>query len=94
MTDVNYRCCGNTHRRTIRRYPLSNHLVANCLIFHNVYSLTRILYQAALEGRPLTMLARLSPYLTEHVNRFGDYYLNLDRTTPAPDYHLGVLAVN
>ena len=23
-----------------------------------------------------------------------DYYLNLDRTTPAPDYNLGVLVVN
>ena len=61
-----------------------------------MYSLTRILYQAALEGKTFDdeTLARLSPYLTEHVNRFVDYYLNLDRTTPAPDYHLGVLAVN
>jgi hypothetical protein len=35
-------------QRKLNKY---NHLVANCLIFHNVYSLTRILYQAALEGK-------------------------------------------
>jgi hypothetical protein len=33
-------------------------------------------------------LSRLSPYLTEHVNRFGKYTLNLDRDRPAPDYTL------
>jgi hypothetical protein len=31
---------------------------------------------------------RLSPcpYLTEHIDRFGDYILNLDRKPPQPDY--------
>ena len=33
-------------------------------------------------------LSRLSPYLTEHVNRFGKYALNLDRDSPTLDYTL------
>jgi hypothetical protein len=31
-------------------------------------------------------LSAISPYLTEHINRFGDYTLNLDRKPPQPDY--------
>lgn len=67
-----------------------NHLVANCLIFHNVYSLTRVLHELAAEGYEIEAeaVARLSPYLTEHINRFGKYTLNLQRETPAPDYSL------
>jgi TnpA family transposase len=69
-----------------------NHLVANCLIFHNVSTQTRILRQLAEEGHAFDdeTLSRLSPYLTEHVNRFGTYTLNLDRKSPAPDYTLGL----
>ena len=67
-----------------------NHLVANCLIFHNVQAQTRILRQLAAEGEGFddATLSQLSPYLTEHVNRFGKYTLNLDRDSPAPDYTL------
>jgi hypothetical protein len=32
------------------------------------------------------VLAHLSPYITEHVNRFGTYTLNLGRAMPPPDY--------
>jgi TnpA family transposase len=65
-----------------------NHLVANCLIFHNVCSLTRLISQLQDEGEdvPETALARISPYLTEHINRFGDYVLNMDRKPPQPAY--------
>jgi len=31
-------------------------------------------------------IAAISPYLTEHINRFGDYTLNLGRKPPQPDY--------
>ena len=67
-----------------------NHLVANCLIFHNVQAQTRVLHQLAGEGHEFdeATLSRLSPYLTEHVNRFGKYTLNLARTNAAPDYTL------
>jgi hypothetical protein len=51
-----------------------NHLVANCLIFHNVCGLTHVLSQLqdAEEDVPEAALAHISPYLTEHINRFGD----------------------
>ena len=67
-----------------------NHLVANCLIFHNVQAQTRILHQLAEEGEEFdeATLSRLSPYLTEHVNRFGKYTLNLDRDSAVLDYTL------
>ena len=67
-----------------------NHLVANCLIFHNVQAQTRILRQLAEEGEEFddATLSRLSPYLTEHVNRFGKYTLDLDRNSPALNYTL------
>jgi hypothetical protein len=67
-----------------------NRSIANCLIFHNVQAQTRILRQRAEEGEEFdeATLSRLSPYLTEHVNRFGKYTLNLDRDSPAPDYTL------
>jgi TnpA family transposase len=68
-------------QRKIIKY---NHLVANCLILHNVYTLTCVLQQLSTEGYPIDneVLARLSPYATEHINRFGNYVLNLDRNTP------------
>ena len=35
---------------------------------------------------PEDALACISPYLTEHINRFGDYTLNMDRKPPQADY--------
>jgi TnpA family transposase len=69
-----------------------NHLVANCLIFHNVCALTHVLSQLQDEGEdvPETVLARISPYLTEHINRLGDYVLNMDRKPPQPAYNFKV----
>jgi len=65
-----------------------NHLVANCLIFHNVCSLTRIVRELQRDGDEVQKdaLACISPYLTEHINRFGDYTLNMDRKPPQLDY--------
>ena len=36
-------------------------------------------------------LRRLSPYLTEHINRFGDYLVDIERKPPAVNYHLDIL---
>jgi Tn3 transposase DDE domain len=62
--------------------------VANCLIFHNVCSLTYVLRQLQDDGDdvPETALARISLYLTEHINRFGDYVLNMNWRPPQPAY--------
>ncbi|WP_251030986.1 MULTISPECIES: transposase [unclassified Exiguobacterium] len=61
-----------------------NHLVANCLIFYNVFQLTQILHEYMQEGNQLDedALSELSPYLTFHINRFGEYRLNSDRRPP------------
>jgi TnpA family transposase len=50
-------------RRKLIKY---NHLVANCLIFHDVQAQTRVLRQLAEEGEEFddATLSRLSPYLT------------------------------
>jgi hypothetical protein len=67
-----------------------NHLVANCLIFHNVYHLSRVLRDLQREGYPLegSEVAALSPYVTAHINRFGHYELDLDTRPPELAYDL------
>ena len=58
-----------------------NHLVANCVIFHNVFSLSRVLHDLQGEGYPLEVaeVAALSPYVTQHINRFGRYDLDMEQ---------------
>ena len=65
-------------QRKIIRY---NHLVANLVVFHNVVSMTQTLQKLIDEGQVVTpeIMARLSPYKTEHINRFGNYELQFDR---------------
>ena len=65
-------------QRKIIRY---NHLVANLVVFHNVVSMTRVLQELIDAGYPVTpeIIARLSPYKTEHINRFGHYELRFDQ---------------
>ena len=64
-----------------------NHLVANLLIFHTVVGMTRALDGLARDGHGAAItpeaLAGTSPYLNEHLNRFGSYVLDLS-TPPAP----------
>ena len=65
-----------------------NHLVANCLILHNVQSMSRILHELAEEGHDIddALLAGVSPYGKDHVNRFGKYQVNLERTASELKY--------
>ena len=60
-------------------------LVANAIMLQNVADITEVLYQLAQEGFQITRarVARLSPYLTEHIKRFGDYMLDME-TRPDP----------
>ena len=68
-------------QRKIIRY---NHLVANLVVFHNVVSMPRVLQDLIDAGYPVTpeIIAQLSPYKTEHINRFGHYELRFDRVPP------------
>src|SRR5688572_24056511 len=56
-----------------------NGLVANAVIFHNVLDQSRILAELIAEGFPVQRedVMALSPYLTLHIKRFGDYILDL-----------------
>jgi hypothetical protein len=69
-----------------------NHLVANCLIFYNVFQLTPILHEYMLEGKLLDeeVLSDLSPYHTFHVNRFGKYRLDTERRQPDLQFDIPV----
>lgn len=81
------------NREEQRKIIKYNHLIANCLIFYNVFELSRILQELALAGYPLEpeAIAALSPYWTHHVNRFGVYDLNLDRCPPTINFEAPIL---
>jgi TnpA family transposase len=66
-------------QRTFIKY---NHLMANLLVFHNVVTMTKALQDLEAAGHAASheVLAALSPYQTEHINRFGTYVLDFDRT--------------
>lgn len=55
-----------------------NDLVANAVIFQNVVDQTRILRMLKEEGFPVSRedVATLSPYVTSHIKRFGDYIID------------------
>jgi len=63
-------------------------LLPDCLIFHNLCSLTRLVQTLEQRGgsTPADAIAAISSYLTKHINRFGDYALNLARKPPQPGY--------
>jgi TnpA family transposase len=62
-----------------------NHLVSSLVIFHTVDAMTKVLGELEAEGHTFSReaIGALSPYRREHINRFGDYTLNLERI-PAP----------
>ena len=70
-----------------RKMVKYNHLVANLLIFHTVVGMTRALDSLVADGHgaaiPPDALAGTSPYLNEHLHRFGRYELALTKP-PAP----------
>ena len=55
-----------------------NDLIANAVIFQNVVDLTEVWQQLQTEGYLLDRedVGGLSPYLTSHIKRFGDYVLD------------------
>jgi Tn3 transposase DDE domain len=61
-------------------------LVANAVMLHNVADMTNVLYELRQQGEGVTpeVVRRLSPYLTEHIKRFGQYVLDMD--TPRSHY--------
>ena len=71
-----------------------NHLLANCLIFHNVHAMTAASHRLLREGVIVKeeTLRYLSPYGAEHINRFGIYEWNRRHVAPSLDYELEILS--
>src|SRR2546425_866764 len=61
------------NRREMRKYLKYNHLLANIVIFANIALLTDALNELASEGHRIDpeAVAALSPYMTQHLVRFG-----------------------
>lgn len=58
--------------------------MAKAAIFQTVVDMTQVLVKLGQEGFPFTRedLAALSPYLTHHIRRFGDYVVDLSQAPP------------
>jgi TnpA family transposase len=56
-----------------------NDIIANSVMFQNVLDMSDIVLQLHEEGYPVAEkgLARTSPLLTDHLNRFGEYVVNM-----------------
>lgn len=63
-----------------------NSLITNSLSLQNVIDISSIVQELRREKWSITKadLAFLSPYLTEHFKRFGDYTINLDQKYENP----------
>lgn len=73
-------------QRKIIKY---NHLAANLVILHNVNAMTQVLNELKQEGFKITdrLVAGLAPYRTSHINRLGDYILNLQRAIKPMNFY-------
>jgi TnpA family transposase len=82
----------SNNRDELRKRIKYNHLVANCLILYNVSEISRILNELAGQGYRFSAdaIARLSPYLTEHINRFGAYGIDSNRDALPLDFDLDI----
>ena len=61
-------------------------------ILHNVEAMTGVLKQLQNEGHLIDeeILAGLAPYRTEHINRYGDYILNLEQKIRPLNYKVKI----
>jgi len=75
-----------------RKFIKYNHLVANLLSFHTLVTMTRALQRLLQEGGTVNMdaLSTLSPYRTEHINRFGNYVIDFNRLPEPLEQHPGL----
>jgi len=58
-----------------------NDIVTNSVILQNIVDMSDIIHQLTREGAQIREddLASLSPYLTEHIKRFGDYHIDIQQ---------------
>jgi len=55
-------------------------LVANAIMLSNIVDLTNVINQMIEEGKPVTpkLISKLSPYIRQHIRRFGQYTLDME----------------
>ena len=55
-------------------------LVANAIMLSNVVDLTNVINQMIQEKKVVTpkLISKLSPYMRQHIRRFGQYTLDMD----------------
>jgi TnpA family transposase len=58
-----------------------NDIITNSVILQNIIDMSDIIHQLTQEGAEIREddIAFLSPYLTEHIKRFGDYFIDVHR---------------
>ena len=69
-----------------------NDLISNLIMLHNVIDMTELLQQLKQDGyavNPKT-LARISPYLTDHIRRFGEYIIDMNQTLDEIPFELNL----
>lgn len=59
-------------------------LVANAVLLHSVVDMTDALGQMSDEGIAVTrgLTAKISPYMTGHIKRFGEYFVDMQDAPP------------
>ncbi|MCP5097034.1 MAG: transposase [Chloroflexi bacterium] len=59
-------------------------LIANAIMLQNVVDMTDVLHEMVQEGYAVTtdVVATLSPYIREHIKRFGEYVIDLEAIPP------------
>jgi hypothetical protein len=81
----------NTNDRDAQRKRIKfNHLAANLVMFETVADLTRVVRQLQFEGVevPPEVLAHITPFVREHINRFGEYRLRFAEEPEQLEYAL------
>lgn len=75
------------NQRKIIKY---GHLIANIVILHVVANMTKVINDLRNEGTEINeyILRELSPYRTDHINRFGIFPLNMNKETIDLEYKL------
>jgi uncharacterized iron-regulated protein len=60
-----------------------NDLLANAVILHNVVDISNAIEKMNEEGIVVTMddIKAMSPYMTSHIKRFGEYIIDLDEVS-------------
>lgn len=66
------------------------HLLANMVILHNAQAMTKVINDMQAQGEEISdnLLKHLSPYRTSHINRLGEYRIDVKRTTEPMTWHL------